>query len=832
MANKPRKYVQARDYYLFGSGISSSQTTIKLKKMQLPNNFAPVTMAMFGDKGYATLDPEIPSREENISFTGITQNPDGTAELTGVIRGLPLIFDYTTPDVNLRQPHIGGSIIRITDSVPFFSEFSNKENDESINGLWDFPGDSPLRPRNRTVNTPILANELITKQDAINILSAPNVTPNVTTVTPATSGLTQVPLLSWNHTSSGTDRYLTVSVSTEETKTITSITFNGIALTQRTSSTNTTGNIRTEIWDLVNPPLGTFPVVVTMSAPAYVTGGAISYDNVDQAVPIDAIGTPTFGNSSAPASPIVTTFPNSLVLDILGTAVNPSTYTATPPQMIQWSIVSAATRQGANSLQPTGNTPGAFANQYTTGAVQRWSMATIAIHGVSTPIPGGSDEKVKVSVIDTTPGFLQQKLVAGANVILTPSGAGNQTLTISATGGGGGGGNYIIDQSPDNGTYGTIAGTINGVNKTFTVSQSAYVTGTLMVFVNGQALQQGVSDDWQELSPAGGTFDLTVAPVTGDIITVFYQTANTIAQPGIQWQDEGVNLGTPGSVDTVDFVGPNIVATKVGGKVTITESAQPGIQYQDEGNPLGTPGTVNEVDFTGTGVTASRLGNKITVNVPGGGGDVEKKVGVGSPNDITWFNAQSKFTGTEWTSAGSGGGSIALNSPYSATISNCAWRYINNTNGNLLPPSTKQHIFSCVAISDGFAVNAHKGGIGFNANNTAVITTTQGANGISMGFVRSTTGQWYARSGTASGFTETPITVTDNVPTRFRCEYDPANATPQARYYIDGVLVATITTNIPNIASGVKGGFAMGAGATTNTTFATEIWVPSFAVEI
>lgn len=44
------------------------------------------------------------------------------------------------------------------------------------------------------------------------------------------------------------------------------------------------------------------------------------------------------------------------------------------------------------------------------------------------------------------------------------------------------------------------------------------------------------------------------------------------------------------------------------------------ILFEDEGVALGTTGTVDEIDFTGAGVTATRVLNKITVNVTGGGG--------------------------------------------------------------------------------------------------------------------------------------------------------------------------------------------------------------------
>jgi hypothetical protein len=50
-------------------------------------------------------------------------------------------------------------------------------------------------------------------------------------------------------------------------------------------------------------------------------------------------------------------------------------------------------------------------------------------------------------------------------------------------------------------------------------------------------------------------------------------------------------------------------------------NAQNGIQFQDEGSNLGSSGSATTVDFTGTGVTASRAGNTVTVNITGGGGD-------------------------------------------------------------------------------------------------------------------------------------------------------------------------------------------------------------------
>lgn len=58
---------------------------------------------------------------------------------------------------------------------------------------------------------------------------------------------------------------------------------------------------------------------------------------------------------------------------------------------------------------------------------------TLVSGGSEVNLTGISDEKAKVSSNDTTPGFLNGKLVAGANVTLTENNnGGNETLTIAA----------------------------------------------------------------------------------------------------------------------------------------------------------------------------------------------------------------------------------------------------------------------------------------------------------------------------------------------------------------------------------------------------------------
>jgi hypothetical protein len=129
-------FVQVQTLYLKGSGVGTTDTSIDIKSMKFPVSEDTVTMADFGAMGYATLEPGT-AREENISFTGITQNGDGSAQLTGVTRGLDFAAPYTTVSA-LRQTHAGGTELVISNSAPFYNELLAKDNDETITSVYTF----------------------------------------------------------------------------------------------------------------------------------------------------------------------------------------------------------------------------------------------------------------------------------------------------------------------------------------------------------------------------------------------------------------------------------------------------------------------------------------------------------------------------------------------------------------------------------------------------------------------------------------------------------------------------------------------------------------------
>jgi len=175
------KFVQGVDYKLSGSGIGLTDTNVTLQSFKQPDGSTDITMTDFGAIGYAVLAPGT-SKEENISFTGVTQNPSGTATLTGVTRGLRFVDPYTQ-DTNLRKSHAGGTILRISNTSPFYSEFALKDNNETITEQWTFPtgGSAQAAIVGSSYSAPTVDNEIATKKyiDDIAISGAPDASTTV-----------------------------------------------------------------------------------------------------------------------------------------------------------------------------------------------------------------------------------------------------------------------------------------------------------------------------------------------------------------------------------------------------------------------------------------------------------------------------------------------------------------------------------------------------------------------------------------------------------------------------------------------------------------------------
>ena len=153
--------------YRTASSISSTQTTITLTSFAEPVSGTKYTMAVLNsDIAYGTIAPQT-NYTEFISFTGITQNANGTATLTGVTRGLGRSYPYAETSA-LKQPHSAQSIFILSNSPSLYNEYVSKRNDQTISGINTFTA-SPIVP------TPTTAFQAATKgyADGLTISGTP-----------------------------------------------------------------------------------------------------------------------------------------------------------------------------------------------------------------------------------------------------------------------------------------------------------------------------------------------------------------------------------------------------------------------------------------------------------------------------------------------------------------------------------------------------------------------------------------------------------------------------------------------------------------------------------
>jgi len=170
-----QKFVQTQPFTMAGAGPAIGATSILLSSFTQIDGITPLTMADFGNKGYATLEPNSGTQEESITFTGVVQNANGTATLTGVST-VSFVAPYTeTP--GLAKAHAGGTLLVISNTAAFYNGLASKSDDETVTGIWTFT--SPNFPRiDNSANLPTDNAQFATKQyvDGVAVAGAPNAT--------------------------------------------------------------------------------------------------------------------------------------------------------------------------------------------------------------------------------------------------------------------------------------------------------------------------------------------------------------------------------------------------------------------------------------------------------------------------------------------------------------------------------------------------------------------------------------------------------------------------------------------------------------------------------
>ena len=187
----------------------------------------------------------------------------------------------------------------------------------------------------------------------------------------------------WAHTCSGSDRLLRVTTSHfDSSDTISSITYNGVALTAVPGGSTNNGQYYVTAYYLIAPDTGTHDIVVTVSGSVFDFGaGAISYTDAHQTTPLGTAVTAT-GTSTTP-SVTVSSAADELVDDGL-VIIHGGTLSVGAGQTQRWNAIASS-----GFIKYAGSTEGGAASttmSWSNSSSQTWAIVAVPIK----PTGGGS----------------------------------------------------------------------------------------------------------------------------------------------------------------------------------------------------------------------------------------------------------------------------------------------------------------------------------------------------------------------------------------------------------------------------------------------------------
>lgn len=138
------KVVQTPTVKLY-TGESGTATTMRITPYPKDLDGNKLTMSDFGDNPTVTVDPKISGSEEIEGFTGITDNGDGTATLTGLSRDLASKSPYTT--VGTGKSHSAGATVVFGNNPQIYGRLGAMENGNTWTGQQTFSSTTASAPR-------------------------------------------------------------------------------------------------------------------------------------------------------------------------------------------------------------------------------------------------------------------------------------------------------------------------------------------------------------------------------------------------------------------------------------------------------------------------------------------------------------------------------------------------------------------------------------------------------------------------------------------------------------------------------------------------------------
>lgn len=351
--------------------------------------------------------------------------------------------------------------------------------------------------------------------------------------------------LTFNHTTANVaNRLLIVGVSLNITNAPTSalvgITYNGTPM-NFVGAGNDAGNTRrVEMFQLLNPLNGTFPVVVSVSIPVAqtvgVVAGATTFTGVDQTVPT---GTFVSANGAAQTNSQldVPSVVNGMVFDTLATGGD-RTAAISAPQLSQWNAASFAVPVSPPDVRGTGSTrsgaPSVPISETFSGA-SNWSLGAVSIN------PTTADISVTTGVVSAV--FVGQNTTYNITVTNNgPSPANAVTLTDTLAPAG----LTLVSVTPSAGT--TCVGT-GPINCTLPTPLNSGATATVSVVVTASVAGEypntaTIADSGTPTDPNTGNNSFTaIATVQSAVCATAASGGNAVGLTGV------INTYYPGTAN-------------------------------------------------------------------------------------------------------------------------------------------------------------------------------------------------------------------------------------------------------------------------------------------
>lgn len=268
-------------------------------------------------------------------------------------------------------------------------------------------------------------------------------------------------------TGTGNNPLMIVGVSHREAGEIT-VTYNDDALIEYGHEISS-ANALTHVFYMINPPSGTFDVIVTITPGDFDQGGIVgvmTFSGVDQNTPLNTF-TSLYGSSTNPTLNNIPTATNELVYNVVALRQTDLTGVGAG-QTSRWNIPSGDDMRGGGSTKPG---PGATTSMSWTSASGDWSMSAVSIK--STP---SADLSITKTVNNSTP-YISETVTF--------------TLTASNFAGPGNSLNTVVDDLLPSGftfvSASTVTGSYNagtGVWDIGTLNTSATATLSITAVVN------------------------------------------------------------------------------------------------------------------------------------------------------------------------------------------------------------------------------------------------------------------------------------------------------------------------------------------------------------